>query len=123
MERKEDDSRWLLIKHEKCGSVITIRSRKFLDSQKLHDQSSNTATSLACPSCIGTTIKSETITKLHKFLINYHELIKSILSKALTIGDVEGLVRSYHELTQALKSEGFLIREIREEIRPERLKL
>jgi hypothetical protein len=121
VERKEDDTRWFLIKHERCGSLITIRSRTFVECHKLHNKSSDTAASLACPSCVGTAVKGETVTKLHKFLSNYHELIKSFASKGLTISDIEGIIGSYHELTQALKSEGFTITEINEEITPERL--
>lgn len=123
MEREEDDTRWFLIKHEECGSVITIRSRRFLESHKLHNKSSDTAASLVCPSCIGTTVKGETATKLHKFLSTYHELIKSFASKRHTISDIEGIIKSYHELTQALKSEGFTIRELKEEVKPEKLNL
>jgi len=95
MERKEEDARWFLIRHEQCGSMITIKSKKFVESHKLHNKSSDNLPYLACPSSIGTTIKGETDTKLHRFLSNYHEPIKGFASK------------------------GFSIREIEEEIKPE----
>jgi len=120
MERKDEETRWFLIKHEQCGSIITIRSKKFVEFHKL---STSKVTYLACPSCIGTTIKVETITRLQRFLSSYHELIKGFGSKGFTIREIEELVRSYHEITQALKSEGFIIREIKDEIGAEKLKL
>ena len=123
MEGKQDDTRWFLIKHEECGSIITIRAKKFVELHKLHNKSPDNLTYLACPSCVGTILKAETTTRLQRFLSSYHELIKVFASKDFTIKDIEQLIRGYHELIQALKSEGFTIREIKEEISPEKLKL
>ena len=78
MEEKKGNTRCFLIKHNACGSLITIDSSAFIDSFKSKERSYF----LRCPNCNKFLIKNEAFDEFMEFLITYDKLETQVLEGA-----------------------------------------
>ena len=78
MEERQKNTRCFLIKHEECGSLITVDSSAFLSSFKSKERSYF----LRCPNCYKFLIKGENFDTFLEFLRQYETLNTEILENA-----------------------------------------
>lgn len=68
MEKKQEDTRWFLIKHKGCEAMFTIDSHTFLNS---FDEPRG---AFRCPNCGEVIIKSPSLDTFIEFLKQYQGL-------------------------------------------------
>ena len=83
---EEKESRWFLIEHKKCGSILTLRDDEYSSNETPDPYKQRSP--FVCPSCLDGPDTGFSNDKLTAFL------------------------KAYRELSDALKPRGFTIREI-----------
>ena len=78
MNERKENTRCFLIKHEECGSLITVDSSAFLMSFKSKERSYF----LRCPNCYKFLIKGENFDKFLEFLQRYETLNTELFENA-----------------------------------------
>lgn len=91
-ENEKKENRWFLIEHEKCGSILTIKSNKYPDKPVKPVQSNvppdPECAPLVCPSCPD--IRTGDIDeKLIPFLATYKNLSESLKIRHFTIREIQ----------------------------------